>query len=68
MRKAYLGLLAAISVILIGLAFLFPAVAKWHNEGQLAGSVIAMLCLGSIVTLFGLYATVSGVAQLRARS
>jgi hypothetical protein len=68
MRKVYLRILAAVAVVLIGLAFVFPAVAKWHNEGQFVGQVMLGLCFGSIITLFGLVSLGFGVAQLRARS
>ena len=54
---------AGIVGVLVGMGFVMPAVALYHREGVLAGADIALLLLGSALTLGGLAMAVSRIRR-----
>jgi hypothetical protein len=52
--------------LLVGLGFLFPAVAKLRLSGSLVGLDISLLLLGIILTLAGVGTAFRGIRKLRA--
>lgn len=61
MKKA-LFITAGVVGVLIGMAFVMPAVALWRNTGALAAADAGLLALGLVLTLGGL-----GTATFAAR-
>lgn len=51
--KRILTIIAGILGVLIGLGFVFPAVAQWRTLGALPGMSVALLLLGIALTLGG---------------
>ena len=54
--------------ILVGLGFVFPAVAKLRSQGLLLGPEVLLLLLGLALTVAGLGSLGWGMRSLRARS
>lgn len=52
-----------IVAMLVGLAFVMPAVALWRNLGFLPGSNIGLLALGILLTLGGAGALIASLAR-----
>ncbi len=52
-------IVAGIAAILIGLGFVFPALAAWRGNGTLLVSQTMLLLLGVVLTLAG----VTGIAK-----
>ena len=53
MKKALIITLGVVGV-LVGMAFVMPAVALWRNTGAMAGADVGLLALGLVLTLGGL--------------
>ena len=51
--KRILTIIAGILGVLVGLAFVFPAVAQWRNTGAMTGLSVALLLLGIALTIGG---------------
>lgn len=51
--KRIFTIIAGILGVLIGLGFVFPAVALWRTSGALPGMSVALLLLGLALTLGG---------------
>jgi hypothetical protein len=51
--KRILTIIAGILGVLLGLGFVFPAVALWRTSGTLPGVSVALLLLGLVLTLGG---------------
>ena len=60
--KIILGIIA----VLVGMAFVMPALAQWRHEGSMTGLSVALLLLGAVMTLAGAGAAIQGVAKRRA--
>lgn len=61
-----LTLIAGVLFVLIGLGFVFPAVAQMRDTGALPTFGVALFLLGLTLTLSGGGAVVFGVRRLRA--
>lgn len=55
-----------IAAVLIGMAFVMPAIALLRDTGALPGFEVALLFLGVFLTLGGAAATAYGARRLRA--
>lgn len=64
--KSGITLFVGVLVVLVGLAFVFPAIALLHDTGALPGFSVALLFLGVILTLGGVGAAYYGARRLRA--
>jgi hypothetical protein len=64
--KSGLTLFAGVLIVLVGLAFVFPAVAQLRDTGALPALSVAMLFLGVTLTLAGVGAAYYGARRLRA--
>ena len=64
--KRILILSAGVIGVLVGLAFILPAVHLWRTEGTLGGTNLALLLLGLALTLGGGGAAVLGAKRQRA--
>ncbi len=62
-RKVWLGV--GVAAVLIGLGFVFPAVAQWRDQGIVPAAGIALLGLGLLVTGVGVGAFVLGLRAAR---
>ncbi len=51
--KRILTIIAGILGVLIGLGFIFPAIALWRTSGALPGMSVALLLLGIALTVGG---------------
>jgi hypothetical protein len=51
--------------ILVGLGFVFPAIAQWRSQGEMVTVEVVLLALGSAVTLGGLGSVAYGIKALR---
>jgi len=49
--------------ILVGMAFVMPAIAQWRHEGAMTNSSIVLCSLGMVMTLAGIGAARHGVAR-----
>jgi hypothetical protein len=58
--KRTMLLIGGILGVLIGLGFVFPAIALWRNSGALPGMSVALLLLGIALTLGGGIAAICG--------
>ena len=58
--KRILTIIAGILGVLIGLGFVFPAVALWRTSGALPGMSVALLLLGIALTVGGCSAAFCG--------
>ncbi len=63
-RNAWLGV--GVGAVLVGLGFVFPAVAQWRDQGFIAAVGIALLGLGVLVAGGGVGAVVLGLRAARA--
>jgi hypothetical protein len=54
--------------ILVGLGFVFPALAQLRDQGHLIGLEIGLLILGVLLTLGGLASLGWGIRAFRAHS
>ena len=61
--KRILTIIAGILGVLIGLGFVFPAVAQWRTLGALPGMSVALLLLGIALTLGGGGAAFCGIRK-----
>lgn len=61
--KRILTIIAGILGVLIGLGFVFPAVAQWRAFGALPGMSVALLLLGIALTLGGGSAAFCGIKR-----
>ena len=59
-------LIAAIVTIMIGLAFVLPAIAQWRAHGTLVFSQTLFLLLGCVVALGGVAGVIREVTARRA--
>ena len=51
--KRTLKILLGVVGVLVGMAFVMPAVAQWRHEGSMTGSSVTLLLLGAVMTLAG---------------
>jgi len=63
--KRTMTLLAGILLVLVGLGFVFPAVAQLRDTGVLPAVGVALLLLGLVLTLSGGGAVFYGAKRLR---
>ena len=61
--KRILTIIAGILGVLIGLGFVFPAVAQWRTTGAMTGLSVALLLLGLALTLGGGGAALCGIRK-----
>ena len=61
--KQTLKIILGIIAILVGLGFVMPTVAQWLHEGSMTGASVALLLLGSVMTLAGGGAAIQGIAK-----
>ena len=61
--KRTLKIILGIIAVLVGMGFVMPAVAQWHNEGAMTGLSVALLLLGAVMTLAGGGAAIQGIAK-----
>ena len=63
--KRTLRIILGIIAILVGMGFVMPALAQWRHEGSMTGLSVALLLLGTVLTLVGGGAAIQGVAKRR---
>ena len=61
--KRTLKIILGIIAVLVGMAFVMPALAQWRHEGAMTGLSVALLLLGTALTVAGFGAALRGVAK-----
>ncbi len=61
--KRTIKIILGIVAVFIGMGFIMPAVAQWKHEGAMTSLSIALLLLGSVMTLAGGGTAAHGVVR-----
>ena len=61
--KRTLKIILGIVAVLVGMAFVMPALAQWRHEGAMTGLSVALLLLGAVMTLAGGGAAIQSIAK-----
>lgn len=67
MRSGWM-LMGGVFAVLVGLGFVFPAIALLRNQGSLPAFEVVLLTFGAALSVSGLAAITFGIRQLCARS
>ena len=62
MKRTFKIILGIVGV-LVGMAFVMPAIAQWRHEGSMTGISVALLLLGAVLTLGGGSVALQGIAR-----
>ena len=61
--KRVLIISAGIIGVLVGMAFVMPAVAQYRHEGAMTHEEVILFCLGLVLTLGGIGASIFGAKR-----
>ena len=61
--KRTLKIILGIIAVLVGMGFVMPALAQWRHEGAMTSLSVALLLLGTVLTLAGGGAAIHGAAK-----
>ncbi|MBI5801768.1 MAG: hypothetical protein HZA92_13730 [Verrucomicrobia bacterium] len=61
--KRNLQIIGGVVAVLVGLGFIMPAVVLWRTQGALPGVDVALLMLGTFLSLGGGWGVLAGARQ-----
>jgi len=61
--KRTLKIILGIIAVLVGMGFVMPALAQWRHEGAMTSLSVALLLLGTVLTLAVGGAAIHGAAK-----
>jgi predicted phage tail protein len=64
--KPLIKIILGIVAVMIGMAFVMPAVAQWKQEGGMTALSVMLCLLGAVMTLAGIAAAIQGIAKRNA--
>jgi hypothetical protein len=61
--KRTLKIIFGAVTIFVGMGFVMPAIAQWRHEGAMTNLSVALLLLGTVMTLAGAGAAIQGIVR-----